>query len=212
LVTEARQPVSHGLCYLAIMMLRRIVALFLLGLLAACGPTGVRWHATNITGALPALDFSLMRANDGAAVTANDYRGKIVVLYFGYTNCPDICPATLANLSDVLQKIGPRANDVRILFVTVDPKRDTESVLKDYVHAFAPQTDGLRGTDDQVATLARRYRVIYSVTPTSPGHAYEVMHSGALFFFDRNGRARLVTTKSDNIAELTEDLKHLLDV
>ena len=181
------------------MMIRRIATLCLLGLLAACGPTGVQWHATNITGAMPALDFTLTRANDGAAVTADDYRGKIVILYFGYTNCPDICPATLANLSDVLQKLGDRANDVRILFVSVDPKRDTAAVLKEYVHSFAQQIDGLRGTDDQLTALARRFRVIYSVTPASPGHAYEVMHSGAMFFFDRNGRARLVTTKSDNI-------------
>jgi protein SCO1/2 len=194
------------------MMLRRIAALCLLGLLAACGPTAMKWHATDITGSMPVLDFSLMRANDGATVTAADYRGKIVILYFGYTNCPDICPTTLANLSDALPKLGARASEVRILFVSVDPKRDTATVLKQYVRSFAPQIDGLTGTDDQLTALARRYRVIYSVTPQSPGHPYEVMHSGAIFLFDRNGRARLVTTKTDNLAELIDDLNHLLDM
>ena len=194
-------------------MLRRIVAFCALSLLAACGPpSGTKWHATDITGAMPVLDFTMTRAGDGAAVTADDYRGKIVVLYFGYTNCPDVCPATLANLSEVLQKLGAKANDVRILFVSVDPKRDTEQVLKDYVHAFGPQIEGLSGTDDQLTALTRRYRVIYSVTPESPGHPYQVIHSGAVFFFDRRGRARLVTTKTDDIAGLTQDLRQLLDM
>lgn len=161
---------------------------------------------------MPVLDFSMTRAGDGADVTAADYRGKVVVLYFGYTNCPDVCPATLANLSEALQKVGPAANDVRVLFVSVDPKRDTKQVLKDYVHAFAPQIDGLSGTNDQLTDLTRRYRVIYSVSPASPGRSYEVMHSGAVFFFDRQGRARLVTTKTDDIVGLTSDLRQLLDM
>jgi protein SCO1/2 len=80
------------------------------------------------------------------------------------------------------------------------------------VRAFAPQIDGLRGTDDQLTDVARRYRVIYSVTPDTAGHAYEVMHSAAVFFFDRNGRARLVTTKTDDVAGITSDLKRLLDM
>ncbi|MGZ6007554.1 MAG: SCO family protein, partial [Rhizomicrobium sp.] len=108
-------------CYLASMIFQRFVALCLLALLAACGRSGTNWHATDITGALPALDFSLRRASDGTPVHASDYRGKIVVLYFGYTHCPDICPATLANLADAIQKLGSRANEVRVLFVTVDP-------------------------------------------------------------------------------------------
>ena len=88
-------------------------------------------------------------------VTAQTYRGKVVVLYFGYTNCPDICPTTLANLTDMLGRV--KSPDVQILFVTVDPARDTLPVLRDYAKAFSPQVEGLRGTDNQLATLARAY-------------------------------------------------------
>lgn len=194
------------------MAIRRIAALCLLTLLAACGRSGTAWHATDITGAMPALEFSLTRASDGRPVRGTDYRGKVVVLYFGYTHCPDICPATLANLADAIHKLGPHADDVRVLFVTVDPNRDQASSLAAYARAFAPQVEGLRGTDDQLIDVTRRYRVVYSVTPESPGHPYEVMHSAAAFFFDRTGRARLVTTKTDDVAGLAADLKQLLDV
>jgi protein SCO1/2 len=194
------------------MAFRQIMVLSLVALLAACGRSGTVWHATDITGALPALEFTLNRASDGAPVRGTDYRGKVVVLYFGYTHCPDICPATLANLTAALQKLGPRANEVRILFVTVDPDRDSGPILADYARAFAPQVEGLRGTNDQLTDVTRRYRVLYSVTPASAGHPYEVMHSAAAFFFDRSGRARLVTTNTDDIAGLTSDLRQLLDI
>jgi len=194
------------------MAFRKIAALSFVVLLAACGKSGIDWHATDITGAMPALEFTLNRATDGTPVRGTDYRGKVVVLYFGYTHCPDICPATLANFAAALQKLGRDANGVRILFVTVDPNRDTGPILADYARAFAPQVEGLRGTNDQLTDVTRRYRVIYSVTPESAGHPYEVMHSAAAFFFDRNGRARLVTTNTDDIAGLTSDLKQLLDM
>jgi protein SCO1/2 len=194
------------------MVFRRIAALLFVALLAACGRSGTVWHATDITGALPPLEFSLNRASDGAPVRGTDYRGKVVVLYFGYTHCPDICPATLANFAAALQKLGEKASEVRILFVTVDPDRDSGPLLADYARAFAPQVEGLRGTNDQLVDVTRRYRVIYSVTPASAGHPYEVMHSAAAFFFDRSGRARLVTTNTDDIAGLTSDLKQLLDI
>jgi protein SCO1 len=181
-------------------------------LLASCGKPDSEWHATDISGAMPPLSFQMTRANDGAAVGADDYRGKVAILYFGYTHCPDICPTTLANLAEVLQKLGPKANDVRVLFVTVDPNRDTPALMKGYVNAFAPQVDGLRGTPDQLTALTRRYRVAFSVTPDSPGHPYEVMHSNAVFFFDRAGHARLVSTDTKDIDGLTADAKRLLDM
>jgi protein SCO1/2 len=194
------------------MTVYRVATICLVLLLAACGDSTAPWHATNITGSMPALEFALTRASDGALVHAGDYRGRVVLLYFGYTHCPDVCPATLVNLSDAIAKLGAQADQVRVLFVTVDPNRDAAPALAAYVRAFAPQIDGLRGTDDQLADVARRYRVIYSVTPDTAGHAYEVMHSAAVFFFDRKGRARLVTTKTDDTAGNTSDLKRLLDM
>ena len=175
-------------------------------LLAGCGD-GSSWYGTNITGVMPSLEFSMTRASDGAAVSARDYRGKEVLLYFGYTNCPDVCPATLANIAEALQRLGPRAHRVSVLFVTVDPNRDTLAHLKPYMAAFAPEIEGLRGTPDAIARLARRYRVAYTVDPGPP---YEVSHSSAVFFFDAHGRARLVTLSTDNIAALAGDMERLL--
>ncbi len=142
-----------------------ILALALL--LTACGRGEERAGVSDISGAMPTLQFAMTRANDGAGVTEADYRGKAVALYFGYTNCPDECPATLANFAAVMQqKPGPRAKDVRVLFVTVDPRRDTLPALKQYVNAFAPQIDGLRGTPDETSQFARRYRTCSTARPT----------------------------------------------
>jgi protein SCO1/2 len=189
------------------MKLARLAALLFLLPLAAC--SGDRpWHATNITGGMPRLDFRMTRANDGRQVTAEDFRGHVAIVYFGYTHCPDVCPATLANLSEILQRLGKRADDVRILFVTVDPARDTPEILKSYTEAFGPQVIGLTGSANNLARLARAYRVAYSIK-TAPTH--EVMHSNAVFFFDRDGRARLVATSTTDTAGLAEDVERLLN-
>jgi protein SCO1/2 len=150
------------------------------------------WNSTDVSGALPPLAFTMTRASDGKTVTAADFKGKVVLLYFGYTFCPDVCPTTLLNISDMLKSLGNEADDVRVLFVTVDPDRDTLSVLKQYTNAFAPQIVGLRGTADQLATLAKRYRVSYSVKPASQGHPYEVTHSSAVYVFDRQSDIKLL--------------------
>jgi protein SCO1/2 len=182
----------------------RLLALAFAVLLAGCGRQPA-FHITDISGGSPGLDFRLTRASDGAAVMGENYRGKVVALYFGYTHCPDVCPATLANLTDLAKQVGP---DFQILFVTVDPGRDTAEVLRDYARAFTPQMDGLRGTANQLADAARRYRVAYSVDPGPP---IAVMHSNAVFFFDRNGKARLVTTDTSDAAAMAQDISRLLN-
>jgi protein SCO1/2 len=187
-----------------------IASLLSLALLAGCGSGKKPWHGDNISGIMPDLQFSMTRANDGVPVTADAYHGKVVLLYFGYTNCPDVCPITLANLADMLSKLGNDAKKVGVLFVTVDPNRDTLKVLRSYVKAFAPQVDGLRGTPNQITRLTRAYRVAYSVTPASPGHPYTVTHSSAVFIFDRKGHARLVYTDTTNTAAMADDVERLL--
>jgi protein SCO1/2 len=187
-------------------MSRLASLLTLLLSLAACAPP--RGPVTDIRGAMPTLEFAMARANDGKTVDAGDYRGHVVILYFGYTNCPDACPTTLSDLATVLHRLGSKANDVRVLFVTVDPNRDSLPALKAYVNAFAPEIDGLRGSEDAIARLARRYRITYSV---SPGPPYVVMHSDSVFFFDRDGRARYVATSVANAALITNKVRTLLD-
>lgn len=194
---------------------RRIACIAALLLpLAACNRSEP-WHETDITGALPALSFTMTRADDGKTVTADDYTNKVVMLYFGYTFCPDVCPTTLADIVQILKRLGPKASDVSVLFVTVDPGRDTIPVLKDYVDAFAPQVDGLRGDPGQLAALAKRYRVSYSVRPGTADNDYEVTHGSAVYVFDRQGKARLLATslasdKPDNEGTAA-DLRRLIE-
>lgn len=179
----------------------RIFALTLALLLTGCSKPN--WHMTDISGAMPRLDFRMTA--EGKPVSGDDYRGKVVALFFGYTHCPDVCPATLANLTDMAAKLN--SPDLRILFVTVDPDRDTDAVMSDYAKAFSPQVVGLRATPNQLANLARTYRVAYEVKKGPP---YEVIHSNAVFFFDKQGRTRLVTTDTSNAAAMAEDVTRLL--
>ncbi len=193
---------------------RLVGAGLVLMLLAGCD-SGAKWHAIDVSGSLPALAFTMTRASDGQHVTQADYRGKIVLLYFGYTNCPDVCPETLSNLAQVLTRIGPDAQQVRVLFVTVDPNRDTPPVLAAYVKNFAPEIEGLRGTADQLAALGRRYRVVYSVTPATKDHPYEVTHSSAIYVFGAAGAARLIigslSSTHPDIPGTAADLKRLVE-
>lgn len=182
------------------------------GALGACGNEASRpFNNTDVTGAVPDFAFQMTRVDDGAEVTASDYLGKVTLLYFGYTFCPDICPTTLANVAEILGKLGKDATNVRFLFVTVDPNRDTPEVLKAYVDAFGDQVDGLRGTPDQLTELARRYRVSYSVTPKGDG--FDVTHSSAIYVFDKKGKARLLVsslgTAKPEIDGTVDDLRRL---
>lgn len=172
------------------------------------------WHSADMTAALPPLDFTMTRASDGKQVTGADYKGKVVLLYFGYTNCPDVCPTTLLNVTSMLKSMGKLAEEVRVLFVTVDPNRDTLPIIKQYADAFAPQTVGLRGTADQLATLAKRYRVAYSVTPAHDGKPYEVTHGAAVYIFNRQGDIKLLfsglSAPNTKLAPMTDDLRQMV--
>jgi protein SCO1/2 len=181
--------------------------------LAGCG-RAAKWHNIDVAGSSPPIQFTLAHAPDGRTVTEADYRGKITMLYFGYTFCPDVCPTTLANIAEILGKLGDDADQVRVLFVTVDPSRDTLPVLAEYVSNFAPQIEGLRGDPNQLAALARRYRIAYSVSPETKDHPYEVSHSSAIYVFDRTGAARLLIDElgvgTPDVEGITADIKRLI--
>lgn len=143
----------------------------------------------NVAGLVPPLVLSMTDVETGKPVTAADFRGEVTMLYFGYTNCPDVCPATLYNVDKILRRLGPAGARMRFLFVTVDPGRDTPATLAQYVALFGPQIIGLRGDADQLYTLARRYRVVFSV---SKEPVYSVTHSAAVYVFDAHGKARFI--------------------
>jgi protein SCO1 len=177
--------------------------------LAGCGTRGPPFALQSISGLLPRLEFQLTN-QDGAAVTAQDYRGKIVLLYFGYTHCPDVCPTTLAKLAAAIRSLGPTAQKkIRVLFVTVDPKRDSAAVLKSYVSFFGPEFVGLRGTAEELRALTKRYRVAYHLEPPGPDGNYAVDHSSAIFIFDGKGRVRLLGTETDHEQSIASDLRRL---
>jgi protein SCO1/2 len=167
------------------------------------------WRLVNITGIMPPLAFSLSDAA-GQPVTAQTYRGKVVMLYFGYTHCPDVCPTTMATLSQALSKLGNGASKVRVLFVTVDPQRDTAPLLKSYTQAFGPAFVGLRTSDPELRRLTKRYRVTYSLGKPDAHGNYEVTHSSAVFIFDQAGKARLIAESSDNAASIAHDVQQLI--
>lgn len=185
-----------------------------LGAAALGGCNSGQWNSIDISGNSPRLAFTMTRASDGKQVTQADYRGRIVLLYFGYTSCPDLCPTTLSNVADILRRLGPDARRIRFLFVTVDPNRDTLPLLAEYVKSFGPQFVGLRGTPDEIAALTRRYRVVASVLPATKDHPYEVTHSSAIYVFDGSGAARLLVSSlavsPPPIAATTADLKRLV--
>jgi protein SCO1 len=168
------------------------------------------WRLDNITGIVSPLAFSLTD-DTGRHVTADTYRGKIVMLYFGYTHCPDVCPTTLATLSQALSKLGNGAPKVRVLFVTVDPGRDTPQLLKRYAQAFGPEFIGLRTDDPELRRMTKRYRVTYSLGKPDVHGNYEVTHSSAVFIFDAAGKARLMAESSSSAAALAHDLQKLID-
>lgn len=198
------------------LLCNRITALSLAVLLMVLGFTGCArktasqpWHLLNITGEMPALQFTLT-SDDDQTVTQKNYLGKIVLLYFGYSHCTDVCPTTLADLGLELRKLGPAANHVRVLFVSVDPARDTPAVLKKYVNAFGPWFVGLTGNQQELLAITKRYRVAYRLGKPDADGNYTVYHSSAVFIFDRQGKARLLTTLSDKPTAVEADLKRLL--
>lgn len=189
-----------------------LLTLFIL--LAACGDRNVNWTLYDVKGHLPDLKFSLPGAG-GKTVSSDDLKGKTVLLFFGYASCPDICPTTMAQLTAVLQNLGDKARDVRIVFVSVDPHRDTPDILQAYVDAFNKNAIGVTGDEKQIADLARRYRVAYQIENPKPGddaEIYDVTHSRGVYIFDNKGRARLLASETDSIEALTRDIRQLIDM
>ncbi len=184
-------------------------ALILTGLVAGCAGSGPQYALKNITGLVSPLAFHLTD-QDGLPVTAADYRHDVVLLYFGYTRCPDECPTTLAMLANALQTLGPQASQVRVLFVSVDPRRDTAAVLKRYVGNFGPQFVGLRGDQAELTRLSKRYRIAYHYEKPDRYGNYEVDHSSAVFVFDRDGQARLLALSDNTAQQVASDLRRLL--
>lgn len=165
---------------------------------------------TDITGASYAKGFTLTDP-EGKSRSLADFRGKVVTVFFGFTQCPDVCPTTLAEMKAVLDALGPARKDVQVIFVSVDPERDTPALLKEYVGAFDPGFLGLTGTPEQVAAVAKEFKVFYEKVPgkTDPSK-YTVNHTAGTYVFDKQGRIRLFVSHGRGPENLVGDLKRLL--
>lgn len=167
------------------------------------------FHFTDITGASFARHLELPDA-DGRMRTLADWKGKVVVVFFGYTQCPDFCPATLAELAQVKKALGAAGERVQVVFVTVDPERDTPQILKAYVANFGPDVVGLRGSAEQTAAVAQEFKVFYAKVPGKTPGSYSMDHSAASFVFDTQGQARLYVPYGADQKAFAADLQQLV--
>ena len=180
--------------------------------LAACDKLPgkqVSFQNTDVTGLDYAKEFALTD-HTGKPRTLADYKGKVVVLFFGYTQCPDVCPTTMAEMATVMQKLGPLADKVQVAFVTLDPERDTQELLAAYAPAFDKRFVGLRGSPEQTAKVAKEFKVFYSKVPgTEPG-SYTIDHTAGSYVFDREGRLRLFVRHGQSADAIVQDIRQLL--
>lgn len=166
---------------------------------------------TNVSGLISDLSFELTDENNNI-VTANDYLGYTVALFFGFTSCPEICPTTMHQLSKILKEIDPSGSSIRVLFVSVDPQRDSVEKLKKYTDIFGPAFIGLRGNDSAIKEMTKKYRVTFGYGDEDAEGNYDVSHSGAVFIFDAKGEARLLATQSSSTEDMIYDMKKLVNL
>lgn len=178
--------------------------------IAACSPKP-SFKNVDITGSTAfGKDFSLLDT-DGNTKTLANYKGKAVVMFFGFTQCPDVCPTTLTEMQDALQMLGAQAEKVQVLFVTVDPERDTASVLAQYVPAFNPRFVGLRPADEAaLEKVTKDFKIYYKKVPGIKPDSYTIDHTAGSYVFDQNGQLRLYIKHAQGPEVLAHDLKNIL--
>ena len=193
--------------------LATVVALVGALLVTACSndTSAVKFNATDITGAAFGKVLALTDAATQQPRTLESFKGRAIVLFFGYMFCPDFCPTTMTTLNTALGKMKPEdAAKVQVIFVTVDPKRDQPKLLADYVHAFNPAFVGLYGSDDQTATVAKEFKIIYQKAQVKDENTYLVDHSTQMYAFDPQGRIRLMIRHEAGAELIAADLTTLV--
>ena len=189
--------------------IRACAATLVACLLAACSPDAQKFKSIDITGADYAKGFALADHN-GAQRTLADFKGKVVVVFFGFTQCPDVGPTALADLAEVKRLLGPQGDKLQGLFVSVDPERDTPEVLKAYMTNFDPGFLALRPTAEQLPEVAKAFKIFYKKVEGPTPTSYTMEHSAGSYVFDPQGRVRLYTRQAVGAQGLAEDLALLL--
>jgi protein SCO1/2 len=183
---------------------RYLRALALLCLVAACdrGPPVKDIEAIDVGSDAYPTDFTLTD-HRGKAVRLSDFRGRIVALFFGFTQCPDVCPTTLSDFAQVNRNLGRDAERLQVLFVTIDPERDTQQLLAEYIPAFDARFIGLRGSPEEIRRVADGFKVTYRKIPAREGNFYTLDHTAYVFLFDKTGRLRLKVPHGQSAEALT---------
>jgi protein SCO1 len=177
----------------------------------ACSPQAPRsFNSVDITGAGYAGNLATLADVDGRPRTLADFRGKVTVVFFGFTHCPDVCPTTLAELAEIKRSLGKDGERLQGVLVTVDPERDTPEVLKAYVSKFDPSFVALRGSVEQTRSTATEFKVFFAKVPSKDGTTYSMDHTAGSYVFDTQGRVRLFTRYGSDTRALLEDIKRLL--
>ncbi|MGB8339438.1 MAG: SCO family protein [Burkholderiales bacterium] len=190
--------------------MKKILFVFLILLLAACSQKNPQFNSVDITGAGYAKDFKLTDHN-GKVRTMADFNGKIVALFFGFTHCPDVCPTTMADMARVMTKLGDDAKKVQVLFVTLDPKRDTSELLAQYVPGFHPSFLGLTGDEATMKKTAKDFKIYAQQVEGETKDSYTIDHTAGMFVFDPSGRLRLFVSYGMTPDKITADVKTLLN-
>lgn len=187
--------------------------------LSACSPPPPKFIATDITGGNFAAGFDLpdnmgggfdLPDHNGKPRRFDEFRGKLVIVFFGFTSCPDVCPTTLYTLAQAMKKLGPDADAVQVIMITVDPARDTQEVMSKYVPAFDPRFIGLLPSEEALKQVAAQFKAFYAHNKLGKEGFYTVNHTAATYVFDRRGRARLYVPHEMSVDERVADLRTLL--
>ena len=189
--------------------LKALAFTLVLGALAACSPEALKFKSIDITGADYAKGFELADHN-GAQRTLADFKGKVVVVFFGFTQCPDVCPTALTDLAEVKRLLGPQGDKLQGIFVSVDPERDTPEVLKAYMANFDPGFLAMRPTPAELPQVAKEFKIFYKKVEGQTPTSYTMEHSAGSYVFDTQGRVRLYTRPAIGAQGLADDIALLL--
>lgn len=178
---------------------------------AACSPSAPTFKSMDISGVEWGGDFTLT-AHTGKPVKISDFSGKVVIMFFGYTHCPDVCAPTLVKMDQVMKRLGEDAKNVQVLFITVDPVHDTVQQLSGFVPRFNPAFIGLTGSNMEIAAVARDYKVAYGANPQAQKGQILVDHSTGILVKDTKGKLRLLVKNEVPLEDLEHDVKILINI
>ncbi|HUG59873.1 MAG TPA: SCO family protein [Candidimonas sp.] len=190
-------------------LLTASAAVALSPLLAACSKKEVVFQGSDISGTQLGRDLEMLDGTSQVRRLA-DYKGKVVLVFFGYTQCPDVCPTAMAELSQTMELLGKDAEKVQVLMISVDPARDTPEILSAYVQAFNPAFVGLTGTPEQLSKTAKSFKAYYAKSPGGTADQYGMDHASSFYLFDQEGESRVLVSGNASAKDIADDIKLLL--